>query len=1430
MPVNVLNVAIHDGISTIKLVSDVDSEEQFTIKYKGMTEDKQLPQLRNLSDDVSDLTNLSHLNEASVLNSVKIRYAKREIYTYSGIVLVAVNPFDNIERLYNADKIEQYQNKPKADNPPHLFAIANDAYNVMKQNGESQSIIVSGESGAGKTVSAKYIMRFFANVNSTTASAKTIEIEKQILATNPIMEAFGNAKTTRNDNSSRFGKYLQIQFDKSDSICGANIKTYLLERSRLVYQQENERNYHIFYQMIKGLSSQAKSELSLKTARDYNYLYQGGTSLIDGVDDAADFKETCAALDLIGIGRDTQYEIFKVLAALLHIGNIKIDKSRDIGVIDSQDPNLLVACELLGLNPHEFGKWIVKKKIAARSDSIISNLKFHEAIVSRDSIAKYIYASLFSWICESINKDLSTSNPADVKNFIGVLDIYGFEHFDQNSFEQFCINYANEKLQQEFTQHVFKLQQEEYKDEGIEWSFIEFADNQPCIDLIESRAGILSLLDEQCQLPSGSEDAWADKMFQSLTQPPFAKVFKKARFGNEKFIVSHYALDVPYTISGFLEKNRDTVPDIQSETLNATTNKFLSSVLGVSHLADTRQNNGIGRRTKKPTLGSIFKSSLIELMNTINSTDVHYIRCIKPNDTKTPWDFENLMVLNQLRACGVLETIKISMVGFQAKCTFNEFLSRFAILAPDKLKLDVGKINTVDQKQLTTKILDTYINKNELYQMGRTKAFFKAGVLSQLEIIKTDKVRDSATIIQKYLRGGAARMRFKALRSSAVKIQSLFRGHICRVECDNKKSSIILLQSAWRGAYTRYELQNSVSTLNELKAILSGRTTRASVDVQFAAARKEAEAKKLKEERETEARRVSEKAEAQRVAEIAAAQAVPRTPSPTKSKNEELRKKSHRKGVLNFENFSQESLDEISNLPPLKMASPQSSHDDFSRKNTDTSQSDNSPVMPDKFEVQLTEKENVFFSSHKPEDALEIIVTNLINKMEKISRLIAQSEKNYEGDVNVTIHAKMKSDFERDVFVYKQALERVPYEDQDGEIDKPKNQKRFSQISKRSSLISSSSGLKFTEEESYRNYQVSVADLKTYIRGPSKMPQLLSALLLKDLKPPTEEEIEISTKNIMMPSRSVTEVLKAMWKSRMDGQSVIFLEAVVAKFKAATAEKTSFDEIISFGVYVLNNLSSISKFLSETRESLMYDLLSTKYGDSKRRSELMRLLLIMKRYFDAFFGVAYSEWMKAIVGEIQRRAFDAIVLDQNMITEKKPSLKFRQTFGRVHKYKMFDLVRIFSNVQHAMKVCIVDKKILDAVVTDMLHFVDLLVFNDLISRDNFLTYQMGVEIKYNLSLLIDWCHQNQIPDSPDALIHMLTLCQILLLNRQGLADSRTIASTCDCVSAAQVERITTECLILKGEEDRDRGESLRTTKYNIPLSTTSFENAFIIQR
>ncbi|OJT04071.1 Myosin-2 [Trametes pubescens] len=813
-----------------------------------------LPPLRNppLLETADDLATLSHLNEPSVLHTIRNRYAQHSIYTYSGIVLIAVNPFQRVA-LYGPEVIQAYNGRRRGELEPHLFAIAEDAYTAMSRDGTGQTIIVSGESGAGKTESAKFIMRYLASVNPPDSKTRTktkasldesSEVERQILATNPVLEAFGNAKTTRNDNSSRFGKYIQILFDGEQEIVGARIRTYLLERSRVVFQPLTERNYHIFYQLCAGAPLKERKDLGLDTdVSKFQYLCQGGpqSTPIAGVDDAEEFRQTQIALSTIGISVEKQWAVFKLLSALLHLGNIKITQTRNDAIIDDTDPALQLSTRFLGVPLADFKKWTIKKQITTRSEKIVTSLNGSQASVVRDSIAKFVYACLFEWLVAIVNESLAGENgeaASRAEMFIGVLDIYGFEHFKKNSFEQFSINYANEKLQQEFNQHVFKLEQEEYVREKINWTFIEFSDNQPCIDVIEGKLGVMALLDEESRLPSGTDQSFLQKLHNQLGKPENAKVFKKPRFGNSAFTIAHYALDVTYEVEGFLEKNRDTVPDEHMALLTGTKNMFLKEVLDAAFTATKPPDatppsptvsdspSGGNRRAsvipdpgrqslissataasgpkrpggpvKKPTQASIFKASLVNLMETLNVTNVHYIRCIKPNEQKRAWEFTPQQVLGQLRACGVLETIRISCAGYPSRWTYEEFAERYYMLVHSSEWEPM--IKNLELKPLCARILEKTINDPDKYQPGLTKIFFRAGMLAALESLRSNRLNSLVTIVQKNMRRRMAVKRYRDLRAATIKIQTWWRGITARrlVEKVRRDAAAIRLQRGIR--------------------------------------------------------------------------------------------------------------------------------------------------------------------------------------------------------------------------------------------------------------------------------------------------------------------------------------------------------------------------------------------------------------------------------------------------------------------------------------------------------------------------------------------------------------------------------------------------------------------------------------------------------
>ncbi|NXX80200.1 MYO5C protein, partial [Urocolius indicus] len=736
-----------------------------------------LPPLRNPDILVgeNDLTALSYLHDPAVLHNLKVRFVESKlIYTYSGIILVAINPYKQLP-IYGDAIIHAYSGQNMGDMDPHIFAVAEEAYKQMARNNKNQSIIVSGESGAGKTVSARYTMRYFAAVSKSSSNA---HVEDKVLASNPITEAVGNAKTTRNDNSSRFGKYTEISFDQTYQIIGANMRTYLLEKSRVVFQSENERNYHIFYQLCASAMQPEFKHLKLGNAEEFNYTRMGGSTVIEGVDDRANMVETQKTFALLGLKEDFQMDVFKMLAAILHLGNMEITAVGDErSSISLEDKHLNIFCELLDLDCDKMAQWLCHRKIITTSETVIKPMTRAQAVNARDALAKKIYSHLFDFIVERINQALQF--PGKQHTFIGVLDIYGFETFDVNSFEQFCINYANEKLQQQFNLHVFKLEQEEYMKEDIPWTLIDFYDNQPVIDLIEAKMGILELLDEECLLPHGTDENWLQKLYNNFVNKN--ALFEKPRMSNTSFIIQHFADKVEYKCEGFLEKNRDTVHEVLIEILKASqfplcANFFQDNPVSVSPFSSTINIKSARPVLKAPnkqlrmTVGSKFRSSLSLLMVTLNATTPHYVRCIKPNDEKLPFEFDSKRVAQQLRACGVLETIRISAQSYPSRWTYIEFFSRYSILMTQQ------ELSINDKKQICKIVLQRLIQDHNQYQFGRTKIFFRAGQVAYLEKLRSDTLRHACVTIQRSIRGWLQRRRFLNMRQAAVTIQQYFRG------------------------------------------------------------------------------------------------------------------------------------------------------------------------------------------------------------------------------------------------------------------------------------------------------------------------------------------------------------------------------------------------------------------------------------------------------------------------------------------------------------------------------------------------------------------------------------------------------------------------------------------------------------------------------
>uniref|UniRef100_A0A8C9TW70 Myosin VA n=1 Tax=Scleropages formosus TaxID=113540 RepID=A0A8C9TW70_SCLFO len=752
-------------------------EDGTELEHKLDPKTKNLPHLRNPDILVgeNDLTALSYLHEPAVLHNLKVRFIDSKlIYTYCGIVLVAINPYENLP-IYGTDIINAYSGQNMGDMDPHIFAVAEEAYKQMARDERNQSIIVSGESGAGKTVSAKYAMRYFATVSG---SASEANVEEKVLASNPIMESIGNAKTTRNDNSSRFGKYIEIGFDKKYHIIGANMRTYLLEKSRVVFQADEERNYHIFYQLCGSTHLPEFKDLKLGWSASLSL------SLLGIVDDDDADVGVCY---LPGINESYQIGIFQVLAAILHLGNVEVkDRDSDSSNIPPNNSHLTIFCDLMGVTYKDMSHWLCHKKLKTATETYIKPIPKLQAVNARDALSKHIYAKLFSWIVDHVNEALHST--VKQHSFIGVLDIYGFETFEINSFEQFCINYANEKLQQQFNMHVFKLEQEEYMKEQIPWTLIDFYDNQPCINLIEAKLGVLDLLDEECRMPKGSDDTWAQKLYNTHLKK--CVLFEKPRMSNKAFIIQHFADKVEYQCEGFLEKNKDTVNEEQINVLKASKFDLLVELFQGEGKVTSPTGPPPGGRTRlsikpdkarpsqsskehKMTVGLQFRNSLQLLMETLNATTPHYVRCIKPNDYKFPFTFDPKRAVQQLRACGVLETIRISAAGFPSRWTYQEFFSRYRVLMKQK--------DVLTDKKLTCKnVLEKLVQDPDKYQFGKTKIFFRAGQVAYLEKLRADKLRAACIRIQKTIRCWLARKKYLRMKSAAISIQRYVRGYQAR--------------------------------------------------------------------------------------------------------------------------------------------------------------------------------------------------------------------------------------------------------------------------------------------------------------------------------------------------------------------------------------------------------------------------------------------------------------------------------------------------------------------------------------------------------------------------------------------------------------------------------------------------------------------------
>uniref|UniRef100_A0A8C8YM60 Unconventional myosin-VIIb n=1 Tax=Prolemur simus TaxID=1328070 RepID=A0A8C8YM60_PROSS len=786
---------------------------------------------------VDDMIRLGDLNEAGMVHNLLIRYRQHKIYTYTGSILVAVNPFQVLP-LYTQEQVQLYYNRHVGELPPHLFAIANNCYFNMQKNKRDQSCVISGESGAGKTETTKLVLQFLATV-----SGQHSWIEQQVLEANPILEAFGNAKTVRNDNSSRFGKYIDIYFNPSGVIEGARIEQFLLEKSRVCRQAPEERNFHIFYCMLLGMRAEDKELLCLGTPSEYHYLTMGNCTSCEGLSDAKDYAHVRSAMKILQFSDSENWDLSKLLAAILHLGNVEF-MAAVFDNLDSSDlpetPAFPVVTKLLEVQHQALRDCLIKHTILIRGEYVTRPLNVAQAADRRDAFAKGIYGHLFLWIVKKINTAIFTPPAQDPKNVwkaIGLLDIFGFENFQNNSFEQLCINFANEHLQQFFVQHVFTMEQEEYRSEGIAWDYIHYTDNRPTLDLLALKpVSIISLLDEESRFPQGTDITMLQKL--NSVHANNKAFLQPTNIHDARFGIAHFAGEVYYQAEGFLEKNRDVLSTDILTLVYSSKNKFLREIFNLQ-LAETKLGHGTIRQAKagsqlfksadsakRPsTLAGQFKQSLDKLMKILTNCQPYFIRCIKPNEYKKPLLFDRELCLRQLRYSGMMETVHIRKSGFPIRYSLEDFSQRFCVLLPSATRTQLRD----KFRQMTMGIADMWLGTDKDWKVGKTKIFLKGYQDTLLEIQRSQALDRAAVSIQRALRGYRHRREFLRQRRAAVTLQAWWRGY-----CNRRNFKLILvgferLQAIARGRLLAQQYRTMRQRMVQLQALCRGYLVRREV-------------------------------------------------------------------------------------------------------------------------------------------------------------------------------------------------------------------------------------------------------------------------------------------------------------------------------------------------------------------------------------------------------------------------------------------------------------------------------------------------------------------------------------------------------------------------------------------------------------------------
>ena len=776
-----------------------------------------LPGNPHLLEAAPDLTRLSYLNEPCLLHNLKARFEAGLIYTQAGPLLIAVNPFSGLP-LYGREQVKAYS-RPEAEGggdapplDPHVYGVARRAYSEMRALGRDQSILISGESGSGKTETTKYAMQFLALL------ARGGGIEYKVLQTNPILEAFGNAKSVRNSNSSRFGKLIGISFSPgAGRICGARVKTYLLEKSRVVRAAQSERNYHVFYQLCRGAASDeglCKRLRLLREPAEYAYLSSGGCTEIPGMDDSAEFQRLSSAMEAVGIDAGAQAQVFEVLAGVLWLGNVDFrglqeepsspgsDEAR-VSSDQAAQTALVHASELLGVTRDALRGALTTRLITAGRDTMTKPLTTPQAENARDSLSMALYSALFGLLVDRINACLDPDDDDSGKSTrISILDIYGFECFDSNSFEQLCINFANEQLQQLFTCHLFKQEQQEYEAENIDWRSIPFEDNQACLDLFQTAPySFFPILEDELVVPRAT-DLTLNEKFRTLlkTNPHFCP----GRYGPLQFGIRHYAGTVVYDTAGFLERNRDSLSADLEALIEGSGHCLLPGL--AERLQQGRSGQGPGRegpskRKGSRSVGMRFQKQLSGLIQRLESTSLNFIRCIKPNQKLEPGLMEDTFVMNQMRYCGVVAAVELTREGYPTRYSFKDFADRYAFL----LNSERGADSAASDQYKTEQILEMFSVAPETYKFGSTKVFLKSGALGRLEASRAAMLR-SVRCLQARWRGVSARGQFVRLRHLVITLQARTRGRAARrdfLEQQTRRRAATSIQRWARTAATR---------------------------------------------------------------------------------------------------------------------------------------------------------------------------------------------------------------------------------------------------------------------------------------------------------------------------------------------------------------------------------------------------------------------------------------------------------------------------------------------------------------------------------------------------------------------------------------------------------------------------------------------------